>query len=82
MFNALTVKGIKENLGIAALGEPTKRPSVKRRFCKHNEVMLYDTGSAITCMSGSAYRRLQQNDILRTEKIHGATFASASGNAW
>jgi len=79
-INALTVKGIIENLGIAALGEPTKRPSVKGRFQKHSEVMLYDTGSAITCMSGQAYRRLQPDDVLKTEKIHSATFASAIGN--
>jgi len=76
----LTVKEIMSTWTIAALGEPTKRPSLKGKFRNHEEIMLYDTGSAITCMGDAAYRRMIPEDVLKEEKIVGARFASASGN--
>jgi len=51
----LTVNEIMNSCTIAALGELTKRPSLKGKFKNHDEIMLYDTGSAITCMSDVAY---------------------------
>ncbi len=69
-------------LTIAALGEPTKRPSVRAYFDNTEVVMLYDTGSSITCMSRKTYDNLQPRDIVtRREDLGGLVCASASGDA-
>jgi len=71
----LKVFDIVDSWNMAALGEPTMRPSLRGRFDGHEEVLLYDTGSAITRMSEAAYQRMTKKDITGKEK-----FASASGN--
>ena len=42
--------------------------------------MLYDTGSAITCMSQDTFDRLEEMDIIHWGKKGTAEFTSASGD--
>ena len=42
--------------------------------------MLYDTGSAITCMSQDTFERLEKTDIIHWGKKGNAEFTSASGD--
>ena len=81
IIGALTVSEVFHDLmRISALGEPTKRPSVRGTFNEKQVVMLYDTGSAVTCMSKETFKTLTKNDIIAMEDAGSAVFASASGD--
>jgi hypothetical protein len=53
---------------VSALGEPTKRTSVRAKFSNQEVVMLYDTGSSITCMNADLFERLS-NYFHKNNKI-------------
>ena len=76
------MKDIYDDLiAVSALGEPTKRPSVRAKFKDREVVMLYDTGSSITCMNSDLFDRLSTSDIIKMRDVGtDVVFSSASGD--